>query len=43
MIALINRKGKVMLPTGSDSIQVGDTVIVVTTNTGFSEIDDILA
>lgn len=42
MIALINRKGKVMLPTGGDSIQVGDTVIVVTTNTGFSEIDDIL-
>lgn len=31
LIACINRMGKVIIPKGSDSIRLGDTVIVVTT------------
>lgn len=31
LIACINRGGKIIIPTGSDSIEAGDTVIVVTT------------
>ena len=42
LIACIFRKGKVMIPGGNDEIQIGDTVIVVTMQTGFNEIDDVL-
>ncbi|MDD6666350.1 MAG: Trk system potassium transporter TrkA [Lachnospiraceae bacterium] len=43
MIAFINRSGEIILPSGSDQIQIGDTVMVVTTHTGFNDLDDILA
>lgn len=43
MIAFINRRGKIILPSGDDRILIGDTVTVVTTNTGFNDIDDILS
>lgn len=42
LIAFINRKGKIIIPSGSDTIEVGDSVMIVTTHTGFSEIRDIL-
>lgn len=42
LIACINRNGKIIIPRGHDSIKYGDTVIVVTTNTGFRDISDIL-
>ena len=42
LIACINRGGQILLPRGNDSIQTGDTVIVVTTHTGFHSIADIL-
>ncbi|MFR5116812.1 MAG: TrkA C-terminal domain-containing protein [Eubacterium sp.] len=42
MVACINRDGKIIIPGGNDKIQGGDTVIVVTTNTGFHDIEDIL-
>lgn len=42
LIACINRNGKIIIPRGNDSIKYGDTVIVVTTNTGFKDISDIL-
>ena len=42
LIAFINRRGRIILPSGSDSIQVGDTVMVVTKHSGFDEIEDIL-
>lgn len=42
LIACINRNGRIIKPTGSDIIQAGDTVIVVTTRTGFKDINDIL-
>ena len=42
LISFINRNGKILIPSGQDSIHVGDTVMVVTTHTGFKDIRDIL-
>ena len=42
LICFISRNGSILIPTGSDSIQVGDTVMVVTTHTGFNDLQDIL-
>ena len=42
LVAFINRNGNIILPSGQDSIQVGDTVMIVTTHHGFDEIEDIL-
>lgn len=42
LVACINHRGKVLIPGGNDVIQGGDTVIIVTTNTGFHDIEDIL-
>lgn len=42
LIGCINRHGKIRIPRGQDSIQVGDTVIIVTTQKGLRDITDIL-
>lgn len=42
VIALINRGGKIFMPSGSDCLMVGDSVMIVTTHTGFNSIVDIL-
>lgn len=42
LIGCINRKGKILIPRGHDQIKVGDTVIVVTTQQGLHDIQDIL-
>ena len=42
LVCCINRKGKILTPRGQNTIQVGDTVIVVTTNRGLDDIRDIL-
>lgn len=42
LIGCINRKGQIHIPKGQDSIQVGDTVVVVTTQKGLHDIRDIL-
>ena len=42
LICFIHRNGKVITPSGSDEIKVGDTVMIVTTNSGFNDILDIL-
>lgn len=42
LICCINRKGKIITPGGQDTIELGDTVVVVTTNTGFHDLRDIL-
>ena len=42
LITCINRDGKILIPGGSDEIRVGDSVIIVTTHCGFSDIQDIL-
>lgn len=43
LIAFINRNGRILIPSGNDSIEVGDSVMLVTTHTGFNDIQDILA
>ena len=42
LIACINRNGQIIIPGGDDWIQAGDTVIIVTTHTGFDVLQDIL-
>ena len=42
LIACITRNGQTFTPTGKDSIQLGDTVIVVTTHKGISRLEQIL-
>ncbi|MBD5522109.1 MAG: Trk system potassium transporter TrkA [Lachnospiraceae bacterium] len=42
LICAINHRGTITIPGGQSIIQVGDTVIVVTTNTGLNDIRDIL-
>ncbi len=42
LITCINRKGRIIIPRGQDTICQGDTVIVVTTHKGINRIDEIL-
>ena len=42
LIASIIRGGKIITPRGKDMMMVGDSVIVVTTDTGLDNIEDIL-
>ena len=42
LVAFINRQGKIIIPSGQDCIKRGDTVMIVTTHTGFNDISDIL-
>ena len=42
LIGCINRKGRIIIPRGNDSMLAGDTVIVVTTQKGLDDIRDIL-
>ena len=42
VVSCINRNGKIIIPSGDDVIKVNDSVIIVTTNTGFKDIQDIL-
>lgn len=43
LICCIMRKGKVIIPGGQDSLQVGDSVVVVSNNERLNDISDILA
>ena len=43
LVGCLNRNGTVSIPRGQDTIEVGDTVIIVTTNKGLHNIDDIVA
>lgn len=42
LVAGINRHGRILTPRGKDVIEIGDKVIIVTTNTGFNDLKDIL-
>ena len=42
LICSINHQGKIITPRGQDRMQVGDTVVVVTTNIGLRDVKDIL-
>ena len=42
LVGCLHRNGMVRIPRGQDTIQIGDTVIIVTTNKGLCDISDIL-
>ena len=42
LIACINRDGRIIIPSGDDSIEVGDTVMIVTKNAGMQSLTEIL-
>jgi len=42
LLAAINRQGIILSPRGDDELKAGDTVVVVTTDSGFTALDDIL-
>ena len=42
LVSFINRSGKIIIPTGTDSIEVGDSVMIVTKNKGFTTLTDIV-
>ena len=42
LVASIIRRGKCRVPSGNDAIELGDRVVVVTTNHGMHELKDIL-
>ncbi|MCM1363772.1 MAG: Trk system potassium transporter TrkA [Faecalibacterium sp.] len=43
LLCCISRGGKIIVPSGQDVIQIGDTVVVVTTSKGLNDLKDILA
>lgn len=42
LVASINRRGKVIIPRGTDMMKKGDAVVIITQSTGLNDIDDIL-
>lgn len=42
LVACINRNGDIRIPRGQDTIQIGDTVVIVTTEKGLNDLNDIL-
>lgn len=42
LLCFINRNGKIIIPSGNDSIQKNDTVMIITKHAGFNQIQDIL-
>ncbi len=42
LVSCINRNGNIIIPNGQDCIEAGDTVIIVTTNKGLNDLNDIL-
>ena len=42
LLCCINRKGSVIIPRGQDKMLPGDTVMIVTTQTGLDDIADIV-
>ena len=43
LVCCLARQGSVRIPRGQDSMQIGDSVVIVTTNKGLRDIRDILA
>ncbi|MGN0328818.1 MAG: Trk system potassium transporter TrkA [Lachnospira sp.] len=41
LISFINRNGQIIIPTGNDSILIGDTVMIVTKHFGFNDLKEI--
>ena len=42
LVACINHNGRIIIPRGHDQIEIGDTVIIVTTQKGLQDVNDIL-
>lgn len=42
LLCCISRHGKIIIPSGQDMIQVGDSVVVVTTERGLNDLKDIV-
>lgn len=42
LLCCISRHGKIIIPSGQDTIQVGDSVVVVTTERGLNDLKDIV-
>lgn len=42
-IMCINRRGKIILPQGSDKILIDDSVVIITKHKGLSDLEDILS
>ena len=42
LLCCISRNGKIIIPSGQDTIQVGDSVVVVTTKRGLNDLKDIV-
>lgn len=42
LVACVNRNGKILFPRGQDTIEAGDSVIIITKHTGLSDAADIL-
>ena len=42
LISFINHNGHIIIPTGNDCIQKNDTVMIITTHTGFTNLQDIM-
>ncbi|SFQ45565.1 trk system potassium uptake protein TrkA [Lachnospiraceae bacterium XBB1006] len=42
LVSFINHNGRIIIPSGHDMIQAGDTVMLVTTHSGFTDITDML-
>lgn len=43
LVGCLHRNGKIRIPRGQDTIKIGDTVVIVTTQQGLKDISDILA
>jgi trk system potassium uptake protein TrkA len=41
LLGAISRRGHIIIPSGTDHLAEGDTLIVITTHKGFTELDDI--
>ena len=41
-VICISRKGRIILPSGSDTIEPGDSVVVITKHKGLKDLDDIV-
>ncbi|HHV11703.1 MAG TPA: Trk system potassium transporter TrkA [Clostridiales bacterium] len=41
LVGCINRKGRIIIPNGQDTIQLGDTVIIVTTSFALDDLSEI--
>lgn len=43
LVAAIARKGQIIIPHGNDSIKQGDNVVIITMNSGLTDLNEILA